>query len=99
MFQSKPVVEATNSLSFSKATNASTRRSSTLFRLLKTSLANHFSRISSQDMLHGVELRTVRRQRLKPYIFRHSQVIGPVPASPIQEHQDKLFWLPPRYFF
>jgi CheY-like chemotaxis protein len=41
-------------LSFSKATNASTRRSSTASRLLKTSLANHFSLISSQICSTGL---------------------------------------------
>src|SRR5208337_633297 len=54
IIQSKPVVEATNSLSFSKATSASTKRSSTASRLLKTSLANHFSLISSQICSTGL---------------------------------------------
>jgi len=49
-------------------------------------------------MLHRVELGTLRRQRFNPHIFRHCQVIRPVPTGSIQEHQDKLLRKAPRRY-
>ena len=50
------------------------------------------------DLLLRVELRRIGRQKAQFHVFGHPQCLGCVPPSPVHEHQDMLFRMPPTHF-
>ena len=50
------------------------------------------------DQLLGVALRTVSRQPCQRQVGRHHQRLGPMPARPVQEHQNVFVGMPPGDF-